>query len=293
MASLVPTVKRWLRWDCVASLVRRDPARPRRFYKRLQSRVSCLREAGTNFISTAFKLTVGLAIVGTGAVLQTIILLLLLPSRTARIRSCIIYERLVGFSVTWLIGCRLSVAGREQLNSRRPAIYVVNHTSIADLFIVLRLMPYGSVGVMKKEVVRYPFFGQLYLLSGHPRVDRGRHARAIDQMRSLGELVRRTNLSIVMSPEGTRSRDGHLLPFKKGMVHLALLTGLPVVPVVVQGAHRIWKKNSLSMAGGPVHVEVFPAVNTSGWSADRTDEAIEEIHSIFRRHLPPDQQPVP
>ncbi len=180
-------------------------------------------------VFTALKLTVGLAVIAGVAVLQTLILLAVLPSRTTRIRSCIVFERLVGFSCVWLSGCRLSVTGREHLDRRRPAIYALNHTSLIDLFLVLRLMPYGSVGVAKKEVVRYPFFGQMYLLTGHLRIDRGHHTAAIASMRSLGDLVRRARLSIFITPEGTRSHDGRLLPFKKGLVHLALQTGLPVV----------------------------------------------------------------
>jgi 1-acyl-sn-glycerol-3-phosphate acyltransferase len=237
------------------------------------------------------KLLTGLILVGVGAVLQTVILLVLLPSRVARIRSCIVFERLIGYSCTWLAGVRLTLSGAEHLDSCRPAIYVLNHTSIIDLFITLRIIPYGSVGVVKQEVVRYPFFGQMYLLTGHLRVDRGRHAAAVAKMQALGELVRRAKLSIFISPEGTRSRDGRLRPFKKGVVHLALQTGLPVVPVVVQGAYKIWKKSGLALRGGPVRVDVLPPVDTSGWSAEQTDEAIEQIHALFRRQLPAEQQP--
>jgi lysophosphatidate acyltransferase len=94
-----------------------------------------------------------------------------------------------------------------------------------------------------------------------------------------------------MSPEGTRSRSGRLLPFKKGLVHLALQTGLPVVPMVIHGAHRAWTRGSLSVRGVPILVEVLPAVSTSGWSAERADDALDEIHVLLRHHLPPEQQP--
>jgi len=243
-------------------------------------------------VFSAIKLVGGLAVVGAASLMQTAILLALLPSRTARIRSCIIYERLVGYSVSWLIGCRISIIGKENLNFRRPAIYVFNHTSIADLFITLRILPFGTVGVMKKEIVRYPFFGQVYLLTGHLRVDRSRQNLAISQMRSLGEFVRDRKLSIIMSAEGTRSKDGRLLPFKKGIAHMALLTGLPVVPVVVQGAHRIWEKNTLKIRGGAVQVKVLPAVDTSDWSADEPDSAVAEIRAAFLNNLPHDQLPL-
>ena len=242
-------------------------------------------------LSAAIRLILGLTVVGFAAVLQTLILLLLLPSRVARIRSCIIFERIVGYSCSWLLGCHLTMSGQEHLDGRRPAIYVLNHTSLVDLFIIMRVMPGSAVGIAKKEVVRYPFFGQMYLLSGHLRLDRGHRAAAVASMRELSELVRTHKLSICISPEGTRARDGRLLPFKKGLVHLALQTGLPVVPVIVQGAHRVWRSDSLAVRAAQVRVDVLPAVSTSHWSAENTDDAVEEIHAIYRRELPPDQLP--
>jgi 1-acyl-sn-glycerol-3-phosphate acyltransferase len=242
-------------------------------------------------IESILRLTIGMGTLGAAAALQTVILLVLLPSRVARIRSCILFERIVGYSCSWLAGIRMTITGKEHLDGHRPAIYVLNHTSLVDLFIALRLMPGRAVGVAKKEVIYYPFFGQMYLLCGHLRVDRRQRETAIASMRALGELVTRARLSIIMSPEGTRSRDGRLLPFKKGLAHLALQTGLPIVPIVIHGAHRVWRKDSLRVTGAPVRVEVLPPVDTSHWTAEHTDAALAEIHAIFCRHLPADQQP--
>ncbi|MFH1532439.1 MAG: lysophospholipid acyltransferase family protein [Pseudomonadota bacterium] len=244
-------------------------------------------------VTTSIRVVLGLTVVAVAAMLQTAILLALLPSRRARIRSCIVFERIVGYSCTWLTGCRLTLSGREHLDSSRPAIYVANHTSIVDLFIMLRIMPGSAVGIAKKEVVRYPFFGQMYLLTGHLRLDRGRHGVAIASLKALGELVQAHGLSIAMAPEGTRARDGRLQPFKKGMVHLALQTGLPVVPIIIQGAHRVWLSDTLTLRPAEVVVEVLPAVSTAHWSAEDTDGAVDEIHAIYRNALPSDQLPLP
>jgi len=240
----------------------------------------------------AIRFTIGFAVVALATVLQTLVLLVLLPSRIARIRSCFVFERIVGYSCCWLAGGHLTISGGEHLDGRRPAIYVVNHTSLLDLFIVMRIVPGSAVGIVKKEVVRYPFFGQMYLLCGHLRLDRGRHAAAVASMQAVGELVCTHKLSIVMSPEGTRARDGRLLPFKKGLVHLALQTSLPVVPIIVRGAHRAWRSDSLALRTAEVFVDVLPEVSTLHWSAENTDAALEEIHAIYRRELPPDQLPL-
>ncbi len=80
------------------------------------------------------RLLLGLMVVAFAAVLQTVILLVLLPSRKARILSCIVFMRITGTACLWLSGCHLTLSGREHLDGGRPAIYVLNHTSILDLF---------------------------------------------------------------------------------------------------------------------------------------------------------------
>lgn len=241
---------------------------------------------------SAFRFVAGMSVLIFAALLQLAILLLLLPSRIARIRSSIIFARMVGRPLLWVIGYRMEVSGREHLDPKRPAIYVVNHASLGDFFIGASLIPYGTVGVVKKQIVSYPFVGQVYMLSGHPRIDRGQHAAAVQSMKDLAALVRGAGLSIYLSPEGTRSRTGRLLPFKKGWVHLAIQTGLPVVPIVVHDAHRAWRPDSLDLTGGRVRVEVLPAEDTSAWTADDTDAAVAQIRAIYLSHLGPDQLPL-
>ena len=91
--------------------------------------------------------------------------------------------------------------------------------------------------------------------------------------------------------EGTRSRDGRMLPFKKGIWHLAVQTGLPVVPVVVSGAHRAWTKGSMALQPTDVEVRVLPAIDTSGWGARDRDEVVAELQDLFVQALPADQRP--
>ncbi len=215
---------------------------------------------------------------------------LFLPPRVWRIKFCNFFGHTMGRFVVWLCGTRIQGNPVPAMNAAMPAIYVSNHTSPLDIFLGIWLAPYGTCGVAKKEVVWYPFFGQLYLLSGHLRVDRGNHGRALEAMREVAELVRGKGLGIWLWPEGTRSRDGRLLPFKKGFAHLALATGLPVVPVVVSGAHRIWRKNSLFIDPGVVTIKVLPAIDTSAWRSETLDQHIADVRQAINAALPPEQQ---
>jgi len=243
-------------------------------------------------VASVLKLLVGLVVLLAAALLQTAILLVLLPFRVARIRSCIVFARIMGVASLALIGCRLQVTGREHLDPRRPAIYVVNHVSLLDFFIAARLMPYGTVGILKRQIVYYPIIGQLIFLTGHLRIDRENREGAVASMRELADVVRRGRLSVYLSPEGTRSRSGRLLPFKKGPAHLALQTGLPIVPIVVRGAHTAWRPDSLALHGGLIQVDVLPAIDTSGWTPETTGQHMRELHDLFVAHLPEDQRPV-
>lgn len=227
------------------------------------------------------------------APLHAAVLVLLMPSRLARIRSCNLWGWVNGRVLLWIGGARLQVQGREHLRADRPAIYVSNHTTIHDIFLGIHLGPLGVVGVAKKEVVYYPLFGQLYWLSGHLRIDRGDHGRAVAAMTALAELVRRHRLSIWMWPEGTRSRDGRLLPFRKGIWHLAVETGLPIVPVVVRGGHEAWGKGTLRLRPVTLEVDVLPALDTSDWAGRDKEACVAAVRQVFLDRLPADQQPLP
>ena len=242
-------------------------------------------------ISSVVKLVVGLLFMAFVFSILAIILIILMPIQVARIRMCNHFGKVVGPIYVWLSGCPFTRKGIQYLDPDRPAIYVSNHTSILDIFIAIWHAPVGTSGVAKKQIIYYPFFGLLYALSGHLRIDRGNSEKAVASMKALGETVKKHRLSIFLWPEGTRSRSGRLLPFKKGMVHLAVQTGLPVVPFVVIGANKSWESRSYTIQEVPIHLEILPPIDTSHWSIDRIEEAIEEVHVRFREVLPADQQP--
>jgi lysophosphatidate acyltransferase len=112
-------------------------------------------------------------------------------------------------------------------------------------------------------------------------------------MRKIGDLARAHGHSIMIWPEGTRSRDGRMLPFKKGIVHLAVATGLPIVPIAIAGAHRSWEAKSMRLARVPIDITVLPAVDTSSWTIEDADALAASLQQPFLAALPADQLPVP
>ena len=236
-------------------------------------------------ISFALRFSVGFVWLGFWSLLCICLMILALPFRTLRVRIGNLCGKTIGPVISRLIGARIINPDIEKLNSSKPAIYVMNHTSALDVFIGMALCPYGGCGVGKKEILRIPFFGQAYWLAGHLLIDRGNNAKAVESMRRLSDFVKAKGLSIWIWPEGTRSMDGELIPFKKGFVHLALATGLPIVPVVVKGAHKVWPAKTMSFYPGEVNIKVLDPIKTDNWNRETLDKHVSEVKDTMAKAL--------
>ena len=237
------------------------------------------------------RLAGGLLCTGVLVAAMVPLLLLLLPWRVARIRVTNAFGSAIGRSVMWCSGCTVTVHGAENVSADRPAIYAGNHTSILDAFTTIWLTPRGTVGVAKKEVFYYPFYGQAWWLAGHVFVDRARSERAKTALRRTAGFLRRKSLHLCILPEGTRSESGHLLPFKKGIVHLALETKLPIVPMVTVGLEGVWRRGSWHVRPAAVTITFLPPIPTTAWSEERIDAQLDELRAPFLRALPASHQP--
>ncbi|XP_022150979.1 1-acyl-sn-glycerol-3-phosphate acyltransferase-like [Momordica charantia] len=218
-----------------------------------------------------------------------LIMLVLLPWPYQRIRQGNIYGHVTGRLLMWILGNPIKIEGSEFCNER--AIYICNHASPLDIFLIMWLTPTGSVGIAKKEIIWYPLFGQLYILANHLRIDRSNPVAAVESMKQVARAVSENNLSLIIFPEGTRSKDGRLLPFKKGFVHLALQTQLPIVPIVFTGTHRAWRKGSLHVRPAPLTVKYLPPITTYNWTVEKIDDYMKTIHNVYVKYLPESQRP--
>tara|TARA_B100000700_G_scaffold315991_1_gene404802 strand:+ start:125 stop:874 length:750 start_codon:yes stop_codon:yes gene_type:complete len=236
-------------------------------------------------ISFILRFTFGFVWLGFWSLLCMCFMILALPFRTLRVRIGNFCGKIIGPVVSRLVGAKIINPDSKKLNTSAPAIFVTNHTSALDVFVGMALCPYGGCGIGKKEILKIPFFGQAYWLAGHLLIDRSNNAKAIASMAKLSDFVKSKNLSIWIWPEGTRSMDGKLIPFKKGFVHLALETGLPVVPVMLHGAHEVWPAKTMQFYPGNVEVEVLDPIETDKWSKDTVDNHVEHVKSIMAKSL--------
>lgn len=219
------------------------------------------------------------------SVLFLVWMLPLLPWRHLRVRSCNAYGKIAGRLMFTAIGAKPVIHNRHNLHAQKPAIYVSNHTSQLDMWFGMWMCPFGVAGIAKKEIVQAPGLGWLYLLSGHPLIDRSNRERAIATMKDVAEFLKKHRFGLWVWPEGTRSRSGELQPFKKGFAHAALATKMPIVPVVVFNAAAILPIDEMRFFPGKLLVEVLPPIDTSKWTVETLDQHVQAVRDVFVQRL--------
>jgi len=184
-----------------------------------------------------------------------------------------------------LINLDLRVKGEEHLWSHRPAVFVFNHQSKADVVIAARLLRQDLAGVGKQEIRRMPVIGKVLELGGVVMIDRQNAASAIEAMKPLVDAIRKDGKSVALAPEGTRTISPRLAPFKKGAFHLAMQAGVPIIPIVIRNAGDVAPKGDFVFRPATVEVEVLPPVDTAEWTGRKMDAQVRDVRNMFLRAL--------
>jgi 1-acyl-sn-glycerol-3-phosphate acyltransferase len=176
-------------------------------------------------------------------------------------------------------GIRLAVEGRERL-ALRPAVFVFNHQSGIDPILLCALLRRDFVGVAKHEIRRNPVLGPAFAFAGTVFVDRFDHERAVEALAPAVEALRQ-GLALAIAPEGTRSRDAALGPFKKGAFRLAAAARVPLVPIVIRDAGAVLPRGAWIMTAATVHVTVLAPIATDAWDPADLDARVAAVREQF------------
>jgi len=190
----------------------------------------------------------------------------------------------VGDLVTAAAGIELVVKGKENLWSHRPAVFIFNHQSNTDLFIVSKLIRKNATGIAKKELKIMPVIGQLMQAAGVIFIDRKDKEKAIEAMQPAVDALK-NGTSLIIFPEGTRSKDYTLGPFKKGAFHLAMQAGVPVVPVIIRNAHDAMPRGSNIFRPAAIEVIALKPISTKRWKKERLGFQIKKIRKMYLKEL--------
>ncbi len=178
---------------------------------------------------------------------------------------------------------RVQVLGREHIPSR-PCIFMANHVSNLDPPILLPELPFRTAFFLKRSLIKIPILGLGMRLANFIPVDRDGRLESARESVKVAQQVLAAGVNISTFPEGTRSRNGKLLPFKKGPFYLAMESGVPVVPVSIWGSEHMMTKGSLRIKPGLAHVTFHPVVDPQQFAT--REQLTAAIRSAISAGLP-------
>ncbi|HSO76709.1 MAG TPA: lysophospholipid acyltransferase family protein [Blastocatellia bacterium] len=177
-----------------------------------------------------------------------------------------------------LVSVRVEVNGLERLDPNQTYIFTPNHQSLIEVPLFVTYLGRNPAYLGKKEIFKYPIFGYGIGLIGVVPVDRSNSPAAVESAKLATENLRRGK-SYVVYPEGTRSKDGRLLPFKKGAFMMAIDAGVPLVPITISGATKIMPKGQVKVFPSTVRITIHEPISTSGYSKENVVELMENTRA--------------
>lgn len=190
------------------------------------------------------------------------------------------YARLWARVSLALAGIRVTLEGTQHLRPGAPAVYMPNHQSNLDILALQACLPGQFRWLAKKELFRIPLFGYAMRRADAIAIDRGDRERAIASMHQAARRIA-SGTPVMIFPEGTRSPDGRLLPFKKGGFVTAIEAQVPVVPMVIAGSHAALPKHSLRLRPGTVRVTILEPLATAGLTFNDRDRLMNQVRQAI------------
>ncbi|MFC1619019.1 lysophospholipid acyltransferase family protein [Candidatus Neomarinimicrobiota bacterium] len=184
--------------------------------------------------------------------------------------------------ILWTSGLSISVKGLEHLQPGQQYIFMSNHASALDIPIALSILPGTVVFLAKQELFRIFFFGWSLRAMGSIPVNRSNAKEAKKSVDHALEILRTKLISLILYPEGTRTRDGRLLPFKKGVFFLALKSRLPLVPMAVSGSFEAMPPGAKVMTQKHIQVTVGQPIETVGLKDQDRNSLVQDAFTSIQ-----------
>lgn len=179
----------------------------------------------------------------------------------------------------------IEVSGQEYVDPSESYVIVGNHQSLMDIPVVYASVPVSIRMAAKAELFKIPVFGYVIRHGNFIPIERNNSRKAISSLTKANELFQ-NNISLFMSPEGTRSKDGKLLPFKKGPFVLAIEHKKKILPVVIQNTRHVVVKGSLRIKSNQiVQVKILPAVDASELTYQDRDRLTKKVEALFKNEM--------
>jgi 1-acyl-sn-glycerol-3-phosphate acyltransferase len=200
-------------------------------------------------------------------------------------RTQIALARAWAYCILFVSGVRVRTQGLEKIDLNKPYLIAANHSSYMDTPVILAYVKLQFRFLAKEELFKIPFLGTHLKTAGHVPVPREDPRAAIKTMTQAAENIREKNISMLIFPEGGRTRDGNLQPFKEGVAYIAIKAGVPIVPVGITGTRAVIAMGSGVVRPGRVTLRVGDPISTEGLILkDRqrlTDQVREQVAALL------------
>jgi 1-acyl-sn-glycerol-3-phosphate acyltransferase len=174
----------------------------------------------------------------------------------------------------------VEISGYRHVLMDSPQIFAANHQSDVDTLVALACTPIPFRWIAKKELFNVPLFGAAMRNAGYIAIDRGDHDSALKSLDEAARIIQKGH-SVMTFPEGTRSKDGTIQPFKQGVFYLAIRAGVPIVPVTIIGASAIMRKRSLKINPSSVKLIFDKPIDVSGYTIETRHQLIDEVRNTI------------
>jgi 1-acyl-sn-glycerol-3-phosphate acyltransferase len=216
-------------------------------------------------------------------ILETFVLAVVAVSISLFIRTgnaVHIIARLWAKAILVVSRIRVTINGLANIDPSTFYIYMSNHQSNFDIPVLLAHIPGQFRWLAKAELFRIPIFGRAMRGAGYISIDRFNRASAFESISAAAAKIKE-GVSVMIFPEGTRSKDGRIRPFKKGGFVLAVDAGVPIVPIVIRGTRLIMAKGNLRIRPGEVYLDIKKPISTAGYTRDTKDDLIEHVRAVI------------
>jgi len=185
-----------------------------------------------------------------------------------------------GKTLLRISGVTVEVTGQENIPPNTPLIFMANHQSNFDILALLACIPVQFRWLSKKEVFYIPVMGHAMKRAGYISIDRENRTKAIRGLDEAAQKIK-NGKAVMTFPEGTRSRDGKIRPFKKGMFYLAIKSGVPIIPLSIRGSRAIMPRKSLRIHPGKITMIIGKPIDVKEYSIENRDELMTKVRNVI------------